>query len=1096
MEKQGSSTSISSHSKKCISNNNNKFHSCIISSCDYFYDLLSGFISLLDVITDIMILYYYHKTGKDVFFYLSLCILMFAQLSYAILFIIRFASHLKIRYKLLTFFLILPFCPFMSYIFYWASLQNNKLSIFLECIGLKCSEYEPPSEKQAEKLGITKLQEYFAEKIVNHTGFVLEAICESFPQSILQCIAMIMYYNENYSKEAHYYNVLTFISILISLISISSKSLMFSGSLNISTFFFNWLCAICDFFTLYLIFVWVFFAADIDDVSHDIYNNNNNNNYDHYQLTTFAYLWIWKFIICTVIPIVVGTIILSIFLAVDLYDDITLDMYQESICEYLCKFCIIIGIIILVVIIWSFSVVLLIIFGEVLCCTWIAIGFYYYNESRFSHSRTFMKIFYWLYLSKDANDLLTRLISINYRLSHRKMMNDQSLHKFLNTVIKNDLRFNTEIKQHGNNDDNNDNNDNNPKLIMISDKDPDLFDNLPIDSNICTTNMLFESADDYDKQQKQLSDYYDEYDGGIGDDKLSKNFGKSLLNMDDDNDPQNILQNCGINSLKDITFKDFRIRCKNKHKTHLISVIIKQMVKAIHEDKQRIAELNQQQTYVYGINVLEIRIAKLIVYIQLIADYILWFIFIPLYAISRIFNLLIPIIGCILIQHIKYIQFFQWILTALFFILFIGLIILFPSVWKFQFLAWHVGPGYRIISPKIHNDNTINHDDNNQEEEYNNYHNNNNNQEEEEYTTTLEEILSNRSSEQNSSANITDNNNNNNNGDGENKDDDENKYDDNKEEENEENIINDINVNDINVNDTSGAQTNIVSVGTNNNRNGTRRARRIRRKHRRQKRKETKKKLKKIREKIRKYEKLEFYEWVKEFYYKCISIPMVRTQINDKFGTDIGSIILSYLPSIIDEHEDDNLIMKEVVIDDCDISKTISDSYNDPLRDYYGDQFDGDHDCDINNNSFINDDDINNINVMDFYSENGTANTSHHTTNSNSIIEDNDNPLLFLDDIHNISNTQSNVSSNNKNTANTANTANSPKQQRKNTQSLLCYDDFTNLTTINNDNNNNNDDQIVNDHRDCKRVNLTSLYNDNDNDININDNNLFELTSS
>merc|ERR1711920_666274 len=113
--------------------------------------------------------------------------------------------------------------------------------------------------------------------------------------------------------------------------------------------------------------------------------------------------------------------------------------------------------------------------------------------------------------------------------------------------------------------------------------------------------------------------------------------------------------------------------------------------------------------------------------------------FVPLYAISRIFNLLIPIIGMILIPQFSQITFFQWTLTALFFVLFICLLILFPSVWEFQFLAWHVAPGYSIISPKIHSDNNNTEDDMRpstpylqREEEQG--------EEEEEHTTTLEEI--------------------------------------------------------------------------------------------------------------------------------------------------------------------------------------------------------------------------------------------------------------------------------------------------------------------------------------------------------------------
>merc|ERR1719242_1676849 len=113
---------------------------------------------------------------------------------------------------------------------------------------------------------------------------------------------------------------------------------------------------------------------------------------------------------------------------------------------------------------------------------------------------------------------------------------------------------------------------------------------------------------------------------------------------------------------------------------------------------------------------------------------------------------------------------------------------------------------------------------------------------------------------------------------------------------------------------------------------GARRARRLRRKHKRQQKKQRKNKMKRIKERIRQYEKLEFYEWVKKFYSKLISVPEVRKMVHCRFGKDIGNVILEYLPSIMEE--DDNVVMKEV-----ETSKTMSDSYptlQDPILDDYG----------------------------------------------------------------------------------------------------------------------------------------------------------------
>eukprot|EP01083_Nonionella_stella_P111516 327115_1 len=50
------------------------------------FDITSGIVSLLDLATDLVILITWYYDGKIVFFTISLCILILAQLSYLILF--------------------------------------------------------------------------------------------------------------------------------------------------------------------------------------------------------------------------------------------------------------------------------------------------------------------------------------------------------------------------------------------------------------------------------------------------------------------------------------------------------------------------------------------------------------------------------------------------------------------------------------------------------------------------------------------------------------------------------------------------------------------------------------------------------------------------------------------------------------------------------------------------------------------------------------------------------------------------------------------------------------------------------------------------
>ena len=59
----------------------------------------------------------------------------------------------------------------------------------------------------------------------------------AFPQAILQLVAIVIY------KEA---NIISIISILLSMLSVASKSFVFSiaTALNLKQLLFNWLCAI------------------------------------------------------------------------------------------------------------------------------------------------------------------------------------------------------------------------------------------------------------------------------------------------------------------------------------------------------------------------------------------------------------------------------------------------------------------------------------------------------------------------------------------------------------------------------------------------------------------------------------------------------------------------------------------------------------------------------------------------------------------------------------------------------------------------------------------------------------------------------------
>ena len=264
-----------------------------VRSCTYCYDIATIVLSLLDFITDVLILITYYNLNQMTFFTLSLISLIVAHLIFSILFVFKYAKpDLKFSKKLLFLIVIIPFSPLISIIFYWTSFPNNKLTPIFKKYNLITTEYQPPSELHQLSFGITNLQTILQKTTIHHTGFIVEAIIGSFPQSIIQCIAMIMYWGDNEKNDnsdiTTFSEILAMVSILISMISISMKAIVICGSLNFSCFLFNFFCAVTDFFGLYLMIAWVFYSPND-------------------EITLFGEIWIWKVFVCTVCPIMILT---------------------------------------------------------------------------------------------------------------------------------------------------------------------------------------------------------------------------------------------------------------------------------------------------------------------------------------------------------------------------------------------------------------------------------------------------------------------------------------------------------------------------------------------------------------------------------------------------------------------------------------------------------------------------------------------------------------------------------------------------------------------------------------------------------------------
>ena len=249
----------------CIRNNLDS----IIDTAGGFYDGITMTVSVIDLITDVLVLIEYYNKGYTPFFYSSLSILCFAQLSYCIAFSLKYADTWSSSFTKGCIVLgCLPFAPILSFVFYIVEDPNSCLARCLDnCCDCLSFDSNNNNNGGGHKQSVSKFRAWFEKKLLKHMGFILEASCEALPQSILQMIA-IVYYNETG-------NILAIISIFTSLFSVISKSFVFSVSAgkDFITILFYWLCAITDFFGIFFAVTWVFYNPNRDNTVGYVFEN-------------------------------------------------------------------------------------------------------------------------------------------------------------------------------------------------------------------------------------------------------------------------------------------------------------------------------------------------------------------------------------------------------------------------------------------------------------------------------------------------------------------------------------------------------------------------------------------------------------------------------------------------------------------------------------------------------------------------------------------------------------------------------------------------------------------------------------------------------
>ena len=271
------------------------------SSCErsinIFFDILAALISISDVATDVIVTYNFYINDQMTFFGLSLTFIILAQLSYCFAFLIVIASEDSPCRAFLLFLCLLPISPVLSFIFFLTEDPNSPTSEFLkEYMWFNVSLGETYIDKTK-----SKLRQWMKKKLRKHMGFIMESCIEAFPQSIIQISAIVVYNNAD---------VISIVSILISMLSVSSKAFIFAVqfSINLKSLLFLWISAVTDFIGIFFAISWVLYDTDNETI------------------LLLADIWMYKIIVC-VVPLVFCA---SIFFYVNGLEELLNAMYSSS----------------------------------------------------------------------------------------------------------------------------------------------------------------------------------------------------------------------------------------------------------------------------------------------------------------------------------------------------------------------------------------------------------------------------------------------------------------------------------------------------------------------------------------------------------------------------------------------------------------------------------------------------------------------------------------------------------------------------------------------------------------------------------------------
>jgi hypothetical protein len=227
----------------------------ILAYLNQVYDILSFFLSIFDVISDILITREFYLQERWSFFYISVAIFFIAQLCYSCLFLALYDDAGSIWQKIIQFCMIFPIAQAVPAIIWLQSFNFAWLDKLFRLLKLRV--HKPPATPSVQP---NKLKAFINRKLLTSGGFLVESVVESIPQCLLQMVAIVTL---GFSQ----LSTLQLVSFLLSLISIASKSVVGSYSFHYPTFIFNIFCFITDLFAVFCLVSWLFLPIT-PEISH------------------------------------------------------------------------------------------------------------------------------------------------------------------------------------------------------------------------------------------------------------------------------------------------------------------------------------------------------------------------------------------------------------------------------------------------------------------------------------------------------------------------------------------------------------------------------------------------------------------------------------------------------------------------------------------------------------------------------------------------------------------------------------------------------------------------------------------------------------